>query len=268
MFKIAKVKFSPWDKAYDFLAGDLELKKNDYVIVNTVLGTELGKVDELVETEKIQPVIGDDGKETEIKDIVRKADLKDLERFEALQKQKNNAMEKCHEFISKLNLPMKLVDVHFSYDGSRVTFAFVADGRVDFRLLVKDLTHYFQKTIRLHQIGIRDEAKLNADIGACGIPVCCRRHLKVLGNVNADMAEVQQVSHRGAERLSGICGRLKCCLTYEHELYENLAKNMPPIGDKIKTAKGKGEIIGWHVLKQTVDVRLDDDTIVEIPIKE
>ena len=267
MIKIAKIKFAPWDKSYDFLVGELELKKNDYVIVNTVLGTELGKIEEIVETEKPQAVIGEDGVPAEIKEVVRKADLKDLERFESYQKQRGHAIEKCKEFIKKLNLPMKLVDVHFSYDGGRVTFAFVSDGRVDFRVLVKDLTHYFQKTIRLHQIGIRDEAKLNADIGACGIPVCCRRHLKVLGNVNADMAEVQQVSHRGAERLSGICGRLKCCLTYEHELYESLAKNMPAMGTQLKTAKGKGEIIGWHVLKQTVDVRLDDDTIVEMPIK-
>ena len=127
----------------------------------------------------------------------------------------------------------------------------------------------FQKNIRLQQLGVRDEAKINGDIGACGITQCCKTHLRVLGNVSAEQAEVQQISNRGADRLSGICNRLKCCLKYENDLYDELSKKFPAIGKKVKTPSGKGEVTEWHILKQAVNVRLESEgTIVEFPLNK
>jgi len=266
MIKAAKIQFVPWEKIYEFADEALnELKRGDYIIVKTTSGLDLGKIleFEMIEEKRYEA----NQTENDIKQFIRKANLQDLEKLTQQEKNKEEALKKCKEYVMKLALPMKLVDVYFSFDDNRITFAFIADGRVDFRQLVKELTRYFQKSIRLYQIGIRDEARMNADVGTCGIQVCCRKHLKTLGNVSSDMAELQQISHRGPERLSGICGRLKCCLIYEQELYEELAKKLPPVGTKVKTAKGRGEVIGWHVLKKSVDVLLEDETIVEIPIK-
>jgi cell fate regulator YaaT (PSP1 superfamily) len=165
---------------------------------------------------------------------------------------------------------MKVVDAHFSFDGGRLIFPFIADGRVDFRQLVKDLTHHFQKSIRLQQIGIRDEAKITGDFGSCGRQLCCKTHLKSLVSITSELAEVQQIAHRGSERLSGQCGRLRCCLAYEGKNYEELASNLPAIGSTIKTPQGKGEVIGWHTLKQTVDVALNGDrnNVIEFSLKK
>jgi cell fate regulator YaaT (PSP1 superfamily) len=168
---------------------------------------------------------------------------------------------------------MKVVDCHCSFDNQRLTFAFIADGRIDFRNLVKELNKHFQKSIRLHQLGVRDEAKIEGDIGSCGLVQCCKSHLKKLGNVTSDYADIQQVAHRGSERLSGVCGRLKCCLAYENEVYQERAKKLPAIGARVSTKHGRGEIIGWHVLKSTVDVRIDPEKdndkglVVEVPIE-
>ena len=164
---------------------------------------------------------------------------------------------------------MKLVDIHFSYDGKRITFAFIAEGRVDFRELVKDLTRKFQKSVRMHQIGVRDEARVAGDIGPCGRILCCKKILKGnYGGTTTEMAYAQQVAHRGLERLSGQCGRLKCCLKYELADYEELKKNLPAIDSIVKTSKGKGKVVGWEILKQVVKVDLGDRTIIEVPIKE
>jgi len=166
---------------------------------------------------------------------------------------------------------MKLVDVHFSFDEKRVTFAFIAQGRVDFRELVKDLTRYYQKSIRLQQLGIRDEMKMCGDIGPCGRKLCCQGFVRDLGNITSEMAEEQQVAHRGSERLSGCCGRLRCCLSFEKNNYSELAKNLPELGAQVKTETGPGTVVGWHTLKQTVDVRVFDrkensEMVIELPL--
>lgn len=163
---------------------------------------------------------------------------------------------------------MKLVDVHFSFVGNRVNFAFIADGRVDFRDLVKDLTSHFNKLIRLTQIGIRDEARFSGDCGHCGRQLCCRGFLRDFSSIGSDMAEAQQVIHRGSERISGCCGRLMCCLAYEYEGYKEMAAKLPPIGERISVDGKRGMVVGCHVLKQTVDVEIengrDGRTIVEV----
>lgn len=263
--EVAEVQLNLWDNADQVLLDGVDVKVGDYVIIERAANKEIGKVVELIEKHKKE--LKQLNQEEEIK-IIRKATLKDLEKLESDEKKKEEVMGICKKMIDKNKLPMKLVDVHFSFDDKRISFAFIAEGRVDFRQLVKDLTRHWQRNIRLQQLGVRDEAKINGDIGACGIKQCCKTHLKVLGKVSAEQAELQQVSHRGAERLSGTCNRLKCCLRYENDLYEELAKKFPAIGSQVKTPRGKGEIIEWHILKQAVNVKLDEDTIIEVPLEQ
>jgi len=159
---------------------------------------------------------------------------------------------------------MKIIDVHCSYDDTRLKFAFIADGRVDFRELVKDLARHYQKSILLHQVGIRDEAKIAGDVGRCGVRgMCCKKFLGELGGINSEMAENQQIAHRGSERLSGTCGRLMCCLQFENEGYKEMAKDLPPIGSVVKYEKVPAEIIGWHTLKKSVDLKVKTKTRTE-----
>jgi len=257
---IAEIQFHIWDKVYNFSYADGELVVGDYVIVDTKLGQELGRVVGLLKmTEEAVAKQAE-----ELKPITRKANKEDLEHALEQKKGRNKVFNDCKVLIKKHGMPIKLVDVHFAFDDSRITFAFIAEGRVDFRELLKDLNKAFKTTIRLQQIGIRDEIKFSGDIGCCGRNLCCQTFYKELGNITSELAELQQVSHRGSERLSGVCGRLKCCLTYEKDLYNSLADKLPMIGEKIKTSHGRGEVIGWHVLKQSVEVLLDDkETIVE-----
>lgn len=269
--KIVEIQFAPWDKIYYFSlglpaqAGETVLALNDYVIVETKLGMEMGKAVGFKELSEAEVVALADP----LKPVVRKASKEDLDVVLAQQKNKAKAFEDCRGLIKKHNLPIKLIDVHFTFDDSRITFAFIADGRVDFRELLKDLIKIYRKNIRLQQLGIRDEIKISGDIGCCGRNLCCQKFYKDLGNVTSELADLQQVGHRGSDRLSGVCGRLKCCLNFEKELYNELADKLPMIGDKIKTRHGRGEVIGWHVLKQSVDVLLDDkETIVEISVGE
>jgi len=265
--KIAHIQFNLWDKIYQYLVAELDLKIGDYVIVETEAALEIGKVVEINEID--QKTSESLNQEAELKSIIRKATLNDLEILEKQEKSKEEMMEFCKKMIIKNQLPMKLVDVHFAFDDKRITFAFIANGRVDFRPLVKDLTRHYQRNIRLQQLGVRDEAKIDGDVGACGIVQCCKTYLKVLGNVNAEQAQLQQVSHRGAERLSGICGRLKCCLRHENEVYKELSEKFPALGSLVKTPRGKGEVVEWHILKQAVNVKLtEEDSIIEVPLEK
>lgn len=259
---IAKIQFSKWDKVYDFLSGALNLSKGDLVVVETELGQEIGEVVGLSD----QP--SKEGTSSEgMKTVVRIATAEDLGKLPT-GKEKKEALSVCRQLIEKRELPMKLVDVHFSFVGNRVNFAFIADGRVDFRDLVKDLTSHFNKLIRLTQIGIRDEARFSGDCGHCGRQLCCRGFLRDFSSIGSDMAEAQQVIHRGSERISGCCGRLMCCLAYEYEGYKEMAAKLPPVGERISVDGKRGMVVGCHVLKQTVDVEIengrDGRTIVEV----
>jgi len=261
---IVEVQFTPWGRIYDFDAGETKVEVDDFVIVKTDLGTEIGKVVGVKEADRNESA----DVKIEIKPIFRRATTADMLKLKEKEGQKGEALSLCKKLIKKYNLSIKLIDVHFSFDGGRITFAFVADGRVDFRELAKDLTKYFQKSIRLQQLGIRDEAKISGDIGICGRHLCCQKFLKDLGNITSDLADLQQVAHRGSDRLAGVCGRLMCCLAYEQKDYEELAKKLPAVGTVVRTDHGKGKVIGWHILKQSVDVRLEEGSIVEITIKK
>lgn len=262
--RVVEVQFTPWGRIYDFDAGELSFLVGDFVVVKTDLGVEMGKV---VGTKELG-VKELEAAKLEIKPIFRKANTADTIKFKEKEIQKKEALSVCKQLIKKYNLPIKLIDAHFSFDGGRLTFAFVSDGRVDFRELVKDLTKTFQKSIRLQQLGIRDEAKISGDVGACGRNLCCQKFKKDLGNISSDLADLQQIAHRGSDRLTGVCGRLMCCLAYEQKNYEEAAKKLPPVGTKVRTDHGRGEVIGWHILKQSVIVKLEEGTIIEVPIKK
>ncbi|HTW96110.1 MAG TPA: regulatory iron-sulfur-containing complex subunit RicT [Candidatus Methylomirabilis sp.] len=270
--RVAQVQFACWDKIYHFSLNNLSLKKGDRVVVETELGQEMGEVvgfediaddgnsEEVIVSSEINPA-GVEEKKIErrvIKPILRIALPEDFEKLPS-KKEKEEAFSACEEFIAKRELPMKLVDVVFSFSGNRIVFAFIADGRVDFRELVKDLTGRFGKQIRLTQIGIRDEARLAGDYGHCGRQLCCKKFIKNFSSISSEMAEAQQVVHRGSERISGCCGRLMCCLQYEYQGYKELAEKIPAIGQKVNVDGKKGMIVGAHVLKQTVDVEFVDE---------
>ena len=264
--KVAEIQFAPWDKKYFFSCDSVKLKLKDSVIVKTEIGTEVGKVVNFFDLEK------DDKKDIDlenIKPVLRIASATDLEKIPS-SAEISESLEVCKQLKTKHKLSMKFVDTHYSYDGSRITFAFIADGRVDFRELVKDLTRHFGKTIRLQQIGIRDEARHMGDFGHCGRKLCCKGHLKELCSIVSDMAELQQCSHRGSDRISGVCGRLMCCLAYEQKEYEELSLTMPPIGARVNVDGKRGEIVSHHILKQSVNVKFEDKkggyTITEVDL--
>lgn len=284
--KLVQIQFAPWDKVYNFSANGLDLSEGDKVVVKTEMGFEIGEVvgftDETTseEPESIAPAAeaGEAGQESassgdgkkEIKPILRIATDRDLEKVPNLA-DKKKALDYARELKEKQNLPMKFIDVHFAFDGSRVTFAFIADGRVDFREIVKELTRHFGRTIRLQQIGIRDEARITGDFGHCGQELCCRGHLKNLASITSEMAELQQCSHRGSDRISGVCGRLMCCLAYEQDGYEKSYKSLPPVGTRVNVDGKRGVVVGHHVLKQSVDVEFkaesgDAGTVLEVDL--
>jgi len=243
--QVVQVQFASWDKVYSFSnQNNLELSLGQVVIVETELGLELGRVvgfQDRLESER------------ELKPILRLADYDDLARLPD-ETAKAEALAYCKDRALALGLEMKLVDAHFSYTGNRITFAFIADGRIDFRDLVKDLTAHFGRNIRLNQIGIRDEARAAGDCGPCGKSLCCRNFLKDFFSITSEMAEAQQVVHRGSDRISGMCGRLMCCLSYEYEGYKAMAGKMPPLGTKVNVDGKRGLVVGHHLLKQSVDV--------------
>lgn len=268
--QIIEVQFAPWDQRYYFKPEDtqgnsLDLKKGDKVIIETAIGTDVGEI--VARGELAELPAGLD----EIKPVERIATPEDELKGLTLNKDRKKLLEECKKSIKKHQLTMKLIDVHVSFDDKRITYAFIADGRIDFRDLVKDLIRKYQKSIRLQQIGVRDEAKVFGDIGSCGRKLCCTSFLDELGNVSTDYAKNQQVAHRGSERLSGLCDRLKCCLRYEEPVYQELSQNFPAIGQKVKVKSNEGIVVDWHVLKGTVDVNIGkggDRVIVEMPIKK
>lgn len=253
--KIAQIQFAAWDKVYDFSLGEVKAAKEDYVIVETELGQELGRISRIVEAPG----------NAEIKPVIRKASYDDVARL-ASDEKKKEALDFCHEMAEKHGLNMKLIDVHFSYTGNRLNFAFVSEGRVDFRNLVKDLAAKFNANIRLTQIGTRDEAKMCGDCGPCGRGLCCREFLCDFSSITSEMAEAQQVVHRGSERISGMCGRLMCCLSYEYIGYKEMDGELPPIGTKLVINGSQGLVVGHHILKQTVDVKINPERADERPI--
>lgn len=254
--KVVSIQIRAWEDAEEFNPRDLELKIGDQVIVETGQGLEAGEVVRIYNTKQKH--------EADLRPVLRKAIESDLKKIEYYREKKDEIFETAKAKMESHNLSMKLVDVHFAFDGSRITFAFTADGRIDFRELLRDLTRHFQKSIRLQQIGSRDEAKGLGGYGMCGREICCARFLDELKSVTTDMARLQEMTHKGSEKNSGLCGRLKCCLAYEADMYQELANKMPGLNERIKTPKGKGVVVARNILSRTVKVRLEDGGEIEI----
>ncbi|MGF0018622.1 PSP1 domain-containing protein [Sporofaciens sp. SGI.106] len=255
MANVIGVRFRTAGKIYFFSPGQLDIKVGDHVIVETARGVEFGSVvsgPKEVEDEKImQP----------LKPVIRVATKEDFRKEEKNREKEKEAFEICLEKIRKHGLEMKLIDAEYTFDNNKVLFYFTADGRIDFRELVKDLASVFRTRIELRQIGVRDETKIRGGIGICGRPLCCHTYLTEFAPVSIKMAKEQNLS-LNPTKISGVCGRLMCCLTNEEETYEELNSRLPSIGDSVTTPeKLKGEVHSVNVLRQLVKVvvTLDND---------
>ena len=263
MVKVIGVRFRTAGKVYFFDPLDFEIKRGDNVIVETARGIEFGKVmggvTEVEDDKVIQP----------LKPVIRIANQRDIEQEAANKEKEKEAFKICLEKIRKHELEMKLIDAEYTFDNNKVLFYFTADGRIDFRELVKDLAGVFKTRIELRQIGVRDETKIVGGIGICGRPLCCHSYLSDFIPVSIKMAKEQNLS-LNPTKISGVCGRLMCCLKNEEETYEELNRRLPGIGDYVTTEDGlKGEVQSVNVLRQLVKVIVeagDEKEIKEYPV--
>lgn len=248
MIEVIGVRFRPNGKIYFFAPLDMELEVGDAVIVETARGVEYGKI--VLGRREIE----ESDITSSLKPIMRKATLEDDKRNEENKVKCKNAFEVCLQKIAKHGLEMKLIDVEYTFDNNKLLFYFTADGRIDFRELVKDLASVFRTRIELRQIGVRDETKILGGIGICGRELCCHRHLSDFVPVSIKMAKEQNLS-LNPTKISGVCGRLMCCLKNEQDTYEYLNEKLPDVGDFVKTTDGfKGEVHSVSVLRQKVKV--------------
>lgn len=258
MTRVIGVRFRNVGKIYYFSPKDLEIKSGDHVIVETARGVEYGSVVLLprdVEDEKVvQP----------LKEVIRIAGAQDDKKEESNRKKEKEAYQICLKKIKEHGLEMKLIDVEYTFDNNKVLFYFTADGRIDFRELVKDLAAIFKTRIELRQIGVRDETKILGGIGICGRALCCHTYLSEFAPVSIKMAKEQNLS-LNPTKISGVCGRLMCCLKNEEETYEELNRKLPVVGDRVNTPEGlRGEVQSVNVLRQLVKVIVDVDDEKEI----
>lgn len=258
MTTVIGVRFRSGGKVYYFGPGKLDIKSGDHVIVETARGVEYGYVvlgNREVEDEKVvQP----------LKSVIRMATGEDKAREESNRKKEKDAFGICQEKIRKHGLEMKLIDVEYTFDNNKILFYFTADGRIDFRELVKDLASVFKTRIELRQVGVRDETKIVGGVGICGRELCCHSYLSEFIPVSIRMAKEQNLS-LNPTKISGVCGRLMCCLKNEEETYEYLNGRLPGVGDHVTTDdKLRGEVQSVNVLRQTVKVIVEVDDEKEI----
>ncbi len=258
MIKVIGVRFRTAGKIYFFDPVQFDVKRGDHVIVETARGVEYGTVvcdpKEVEEEQVIQP----------LKAVLRVATAKDDEQEKSNKEKEREAFKICLEKIRKHELDMKLIDAEYTFDNNKVLFYFTADGRIDFRELVKDLAAVFKTRIELRQIGVRDETKILGGIGSCGRPLCCHTHLSEFVPVSIKMAKEQNLS-LNPTKISGVCGRLMCCLKHEEETYEELNKSLPNVGDFVNCTDGvRGEVHSVNVLRQLVKVIVEVNDEKEI----
>src|SRR5665647_340016 len=249
MVTVIGVRFKKAGKIYYFSPNDIDIQNGNKVIVETVRGIEFGECVIGIKEIKEDDIV------SQLKSVIRKATDGDAEKdFENKNKEKE-AYEVCLDKINKHELDMKLIDVEYTFDNNKVIFYFTADGRVDFRELVKDLAAVFRTRIELRQIGVRDEAKMIGGLGPCGRPMCCSTFLGEFAPVSIKMAKEQNLS-LNPTKISGICGRLMCCLNYEQETYEKIRKTLPIVGSVVDTPYGRAEVIGNSVVKEAVKIKM------------
>jgi len=251
MVTVVGVRFKKAGKIYYFDPVDIEINKDDFVIVETARGIEFGQVvvgpKQVSEEDIVNP----------LKSVIRVATEGDKKQHTENKMKEKETLEICMEKVKNHNLDMNLVDVEYTFDNNKVIFYFTADGRVDFRELVKDLASVFKTRIELRQIGVRDEAKMLGGIGPCGRSLCCSTWLGDFEPVSIKMAKDQDLSLNPA-KISGICGRLFCCLKYEHDAYMRILQKIPGIGSIVSTPDGEGVVIGINVLLELIRVKIND----------
>lgn len=260
MTKVIGVKFKGNGKTYYFKAGELEISKDDCVIVETVRGMEFGQVT-LIDKEVDEATF-----QNPLKDVIRVATKEDFKKNEENKQKSKEALEICIKKAKNHNLDMKFIDAEYTFDNSKVIFYFSADGRIDFRELVKDLAAVFRTRIELRQIGVRDESKMLGGLGHCGREFCCRKFLCDFQPVSIKMAKDQGLS-LNPTKISGACGRLMCCLSYEQCGYEEKLKRVPRVGSLVSTPMGEGTVISSNILKEEISVKLvgkNDDVDLEV----
>jgi cell fate regulator YaaT (PSP1 superfamily) len=262
LYNVVGVRFKKAGKIYYFDPGDLSIQKDSYVIVETVRGVEYGKVviapKQVDENDVVLP----------LKKVLRIADQKDRLIVEENRAAAKEAYAVCNEKVTTHQLDMKLVDVEYTFDRNKIIFYFTADGRVDFRELVKDLAGIFRTRIELRQIGVRDEAKMLGGIGPCGRMLCCSTFLGDFEPVSIKMAKDQNLS-LNPTKISGLCGRLLCCLKYENDEYESAKKALPDLGQVIDTPLGSGKVVGINILGRILQINIPElDRVVEYTLDE
>ena len=260
MTNIAGIRFKRAGKVYYFDAGEIELEAGDYAVVKTTRGMELGHV--VIAPGQIESSRSDEA----LSPVIRKATDEDIAKTEELDAKAEEALIECGKMIAELNLPMKLLSAEYSLDSGRLTFLFSAEERVDFRELVRRLTGKFKVRVELRQVGSRDEAKLLGSFGRCGRPLCCASFLTEFSPVSIKMAKMQGVSLNPSD-ITGLCGRLRCCLVYEHEQYEEASREMPRRKKRVWTPHGEGRVVDLLPLKGMVVVQVEDRRL-EVPVED
>jgi len=257
---IILVRLRDSGQVYPYNSGNLTLKEGDYVIVEHDRGLDYGQI--------VSPkeAVADKNSKEAPKKIVRLAREYDIRQIQDNRLKAKEAFSICTKKIEECKLEMKLVQAEYSFDRSKIIFYFTADGRVDFRNLVKDLAKIFKARIELRQIGVRDEARLFGGFGSCGRELCCRKFLKDFEPVTIKMAKEEGLP-LNPPKISGLCGRLMCCLYFEYETYKLLSKGMPREGERIHTQQGKGKVTGINVFKRTATVELEEGAQIEISYK-
>ena len=251
MAEVIGVRFKQVGKIYYFDPVDIKFNTGEAVIVETARGVECGEVAMSNREEPDENIVHP------LKMVIRKATEEDLKHLEENKLREKDALKTCEKLVAQHGLEMKLVDVEYTFDNSKIMFYFTADGRVDFRALVKDLASVFRTRIELRQIGVRDEAKMLGGLGVCGKPFCCSSFLGEFQPVSIKMAKEQGLS-LSPVKISGTCGRLMCCLKYEQEAYTDLLKRTPKVGAIVKTPMGRGLVVENNPLTQTLKVKMDN----------
>jgi len=261
MADIVGIRFRKVGKVYYFNPGDIELKVDDYVVVDTTRGMELGQVVIAPGQVLVSNV------DKPLKKVLRKAEPGDINRAHELEAKEKEAMTECGRLINDMDLPMKLLSAEYSLDGKRLTFYFSAEDRIDFRKLVRELAGRLKVRVEMRQMGPRDEAKMVGGFGRCGRPLCCASFLNEFAPVSIRMAK-QQGLPLNPMKISGCCGRLMCCLVYENEQYREMKGKMPKDGQTVTTAMGKAKVVETNPLKETVLVELESEAAVELSLDE
>ena len=255
MSRIAQVELGEYRGVYSYGLQDLDCDRGDYVILEEDHSYEFGKMTSLKQTVCEGKAENTKGK------ILRKATDGDLKQIENNRIKARDALNICVQKITERKLPMQMVKAEYTFDNSKVIFLFTADGRIDFRNLVKELARVFRVRIELKQIGVRDKAKIIGGYGVCGRELCCSSFLKGFHALSIKMAKDQQLP-LNPSRISGVCGRIKCCMAYEFSVYKEILKSLPHIGEKITTPEGKGDVIEINVLKRYARVHLGEGKVV------